>query len=266
MNPEHWNDAIRALRNARQVVVFTGAGISAESGIPTFRDADGFWQRFPPEQYANWPGLFQTARVNARAVAEFAVHLIEPIARAAPNAGHLGVAALERHIPTVVVTQNVDGLHQSAGSTAVHEIHGSLLEVVDTQTGQIALRFTRDDLLQISDLLGQYAHHEISLLSLLWKFRRRFPFPWRRIHRPHVVLFGDELAEPAWTEGLHAVEQCDLLISVGTSGTVYPAALLPERAASHGAAVISIDPAPVPGCWLPGTAATLLPKMLAAAF
>src|SRR5262249_50413141 len=115
MNTDNLITATLALRKAKRVVVFTGAGISAESGIPTFRDSDGFWQRFPPERFASWSGLLQTALTNPRSVAEFVLNVIEPIAAAQPNAGHQAVAELARRVQTTVVTQNIDALHQASG-------------------------------------------------------------------------------------------------------------------------------------------------------
>jgi NAD-dependent deacetylase len=91
-----------------------------------------------------------------------------------------------------------------------------------------------------------------------------YPFDWLGRHRPNLVLFGDSLAEPAWTEACQAAKNCDVLISVGTSATVYPAAILPERAANQGATVITIDPKPNAGCWLQGNAGAILPKLLSA--
>ena len=119
MNTDNWITAVLALRKARRVVAFTGAGISAESGVPTFRDAEGFWQRFPPEKFATWKGLISTAASDPRSVAEFVLNVVEPIATAEPNPGHQALAELERQVPTTVITQNIDGLHQTAGSTTV---------------------------------------------------------------------------------------------------------------------------------------------------
>ena len=103
--------------------------MSAESGIPTFRDDGGFWQRFPVEQFACWDGIVRTAIRRPRELAEFAYEVIEPIAGAQPNAGHLAIEQLERHTKVTVITQNIDGLHQAAGNTTVHEIHGSLSQI-----------------------------------------------------------------------------------------------------------------------------------------
>jgi NAD-dependent deacetylase len=173
MNTDNWITAVLALRKAKRVVVFTGAGISAESGIPTFRDADGFWQRFPPEQFATWSGLLRTVVTHPRSVAEFVLNVVEPIAKAQPNAAHQAVFTLEQHVSTTVVTQNIDGLHQSAGSADVLEIHGSLLEVVDTSTGRVIERFERSNLAQIADTLRKYAFGQGSVLSLLRELRQQ---------------------------------------------------------------------------------------------
>jgi NAD-dependent deacetylase len=266
MNTDNWISAVLALRKAKHVVVFTGAGISAESGIPTFRDADGFWRRFPPEQFATWTGLLRTALTRPQMVAEFVLNVVEPIAKAAPNAGHRAVAGLEKHVKTSVLTQNIDGLHQAAASTDVHEIHGSLLEVFDTSTGAVIRRFERSDLAQIAETLRQYATHQISLFSFLRQLRKEYPFDWLGRHRPNLVLFGDALAEPAWTEARRVVEECDLLLSVGTSGAVYPAAMLPDWAAGGRATVVTIDPHPNGDCPLAGNAGTILPKLIGDAF
>lgn len=266
MNTDNWITAVLALRNAKRVVVFTGAGISADSGIPTFRDSDGFWQRFPPEQFASWHGLLRTALTDPRAVAEFVLNVVEPIAKAEANAGHLAVAELDRRVNTTVVTQNIDGLHQAAGSQNVLEIHGSLLEVVDVSSGKLVQQFDRGDLRLIADTLRQYAAKESSLFTFFRQMRRRYPLDWRGRHRPNLVLFGEAMAEPAWTQARRAVQNCDVLISVGTSASVYPAAMLPTDAAAAGATVISLDPQPSEGCWLQGTAADMLPKLLSDAF
>src|SRR5262245_13435638 len=121
--PRYFSNAVAALRSARRVVVFTGAGVSAESGIPTFRDAEGLWERFPPEQFASIRGLVRTALTRPARFADFLYAVLEPVALAKPSPAHLAVAELDKRVPTVVVTQNIDGLHQEAGSSTVHEIH-----------------------------------------------------------------------------------------------------------------------------------------------
>ena len=247
-------------------MVFTVAGVSAESGIPTFRDADGFWQRFPPETFATWDGLLRTALTRPRLLAEFVLNVVEPIASAEFNPAHAAIAELARHVPVTVVTQNIDGLHQAAGSGNVLEVHGSLLEVSDVSTGRIVHRFQRSELAAIADSLKQYVAGKQSFLALLAKLRRQYPLDWRGRHRPNLVLFGDALAEPAWTKACNAVDDCDVLLSVGTSGAVYPAAMLPARAGERGATVVTVDPQPASGYWLQGTAVEVLPTLVCDAF
>ncbi|MFO1096058.1 MAG: Sir2 family NAD-dependent protein deacetylase [Planctomycetaceae bacterium] len=266
MDTDHWITAVLALRNARRVLIFTGAGVSAESGIPTFRDAGGFWTRFPPEKFATWDGLLRTALTHPRLLAEFVLNVVEPVAQAQFNAAHAAISQIGRHLPTTVVTQNIDGLHQAAGSPDVLEIHGSLLEVIDVGSGEIVHRFQREELTAMATSLRRYVAGEQSLLSLLIQLRRQYPLDWRGRHRPNLVLFGDALAEPAWSRACTAVDDCDVLVSVGTSGAVYPAAMLPGRAAHHGATLISIDPQPVAGCWLQGAAGEVLPTLVLDAF
>ena len=262
MDLDNWITAVLALRKAKRVVVFTGAGISAESGIPTFRDADGFWQRFPPEHYATWNGLLTTVRTKPLSVAEFVLNVIEPVAKAEPNAGHQAIVRMEQRVKTTVITQNIDGLHQSAGSTEVLEVHGSLLEVVDTSTGELVHRFDRKDLMRIADCLHKYTSNQQSAETLLMELQQQYPWNWMGRHRPNVVLFGDGLPEAVWTRANQAVEECDVLLSVGTSGVVYPAAMLPDNAKAAGAFVVTIDPQPRSGCWLEGNAGTVLPELI----
>src|SRR5262249_13626560 len=110
------------IRSCTRLLIFTGAGISAESGIPTFRDDGGFWQQFPPEHFATWRGLLNTAAFRPRQFAEFLHAVIAPIASSRPNAAHLAIAAAENSLDIQIVTQNIDGLHQDAGSMCVYEI------------------------------------------------------------------------------------------------------------------------------------------------
>jgi NAD-dependent deacetylase len=266
MDTDNWSTAVSAPRNAKHIVVFSGAGMSAESGIPTFRDADGFWQRFPPEQFATWSGLWKTALIDPHSVADFVLNVVDPIARAEANPGHRAVAALESRTKTTVVTQNVDGLHQTSGSTDVLEVHGSLLEVIDSLTAQVVQCIDRSQLAQIAEALRKYAGRQSSVDSLLAELRKYYPLDWLGRHRPNLVLFGDAMAEPAWTQACEVVDSCDLFISVGTSGEVYPAAMLPDQAAEAGATIITIDPQPSGDCSLQGNAGIVLPKLIHDAF
>lgn len=248
------------------MLVFTGAGVSAESGIPTFRDDHGFWREFPPEYFATWSGLFSVAILKPRRLAAFLQAVINPIATARPNAAHHAIAAAEQHMPVTVVTQNIDSLHQEAGSTRVHEIHGSFLEIIGRPSGA-RLLISRRELQRIGESLKKPGAYPFVLPHLLWILRKIIGVDIRGIHYPNLVLFGDALAEPAWTNALLVAKKTDCVIEIGCSGLVWPAALLPDHARAAGARIIAINTQKADGdIWLQGTAVALVPKLFAAAF
>jgi len=258
--------AAEALRAANRVVVFTGAGVSAESGIPTFRDADGFWNEFPPESFATWPGLMKVATAEPKSLARFLHAVVAPIARAKPNAAHQAIARAEEHAKITVVTQNVDGLHQTAGSTVVHEIHGTLLETM-TESGRFLSLLSRRDLGRVAEGLDRASRGVLTLPRILLAIRPMAGVGKHGIYRPRVVLFNDSMAEPDWTRAQDAVEEADCLVQIGCSGQVYPAASLPSQARRRGATVISIDPQTAGGDFhLRGTATEVVPELFRLAF
>jgi NAD-dependent deacetylase len=221
------------------VVAFTGAGISAESGIPTFRDPGGIWDRFDPSEFGTWDGLMGLAMTRPDALASFLAELRRMFAAAAPGAAHVALARLEAGgILDAVVTQNVDGLHQAAGSHRVVELHGSFSRTVCLMCGgrdDVA----RDELLANLDraVVGLRSAFVASLASLL-------PRCWRCEGpvRPDFVAFGDAVQDFPEAEDL--VRECRVLLVVGTSGEVYPAAALPDEARSSGATVIDVSAGP----------------------
>ena len=269
---ESHSDAMRIaaerLRQSLRVVVFTGAGVSAESGIPTFRDDEGFWSRFPVEEFGTWWGIARTGLFKTAELAGFLRAFLEPIANATPNAAHQAIALLGRHVATSVITQNVDGLHQEAGSAAVDEIHGSFFRLVDG-AGKGCGTIDRNQLKGILRQLGELGQ-TMGVRQLLRALHPMLQVSAGAVVRPNVVLFGAALAEPDWTSAQNEIKRCDLLISVGTSGAVAPAAGLPERAVERGAFLIHIDPAVPPAhanaVWLQGPAGEVVPRLLRAAF
>jgi NAD-dependent deacetylase len=234
------------LHDARRVAVLTGAGISAESGIPTFRDAlTGLWARYRPEDLAT-PEAFAS---HPRLVWEWYAWRREAAQRAEPNAGHLALARLERLVPDLVlVTQNVDGLHQRAGSTRVCELHGNILRT----------RCSREDVV----VRGWADGAEVP---------PRCPACGAPL-RPDVVWFGEPLPSAALQVAWQAASACDLFLSIGTSNLVEPAASLPWLAASAGADVLVVNPSAAgqragPQIhFLLGAAGEVLPALLAAAW
>lgn len=211
------------LARARSVLVLTGAGMSAESGIPTFRDAQtGLWARFRPEDLAT-PDAF--ARDPGR-VWQWYEERREAVRQASPHAGHLALVDLEALVPELtVVTQNVDGLHQRAGSTNVWELHGNILR----SKCHLSSRPIADQWLADSPHRPPHS-----------------PYVKGGLARPDVVWFGEALPEAAIEAALKAAANCDFCFSIGTTSQVHPAASLPLYALDHGAALVEINPDETP--------------------
>jgi NAD-dependent deacetylase len=233
------------LQKARSCVVLTGAGMSAESGVPTFRDAQtGVWSKFDPMQLASREGF----EADPGFVWRWYSGRREKVAEVRPNAGHLALAGLERRFsPFAIVTQNVDGLHTRAGSTGVLELHGNLM-----RTKCFAECGVRID--KLSDVpagdppacpaCGQWL-------------------------RPDVVWFGEMLDPGVLDDAERLAASCDVMLVVGTSGMVYPAAGLPYLARRGGAKVVVVNPNPsdIDDCadvLVPDTAAQALPRLFEA--
>jgi NAD-dependent deacetylase len=149
----------------------------------------------------------------------------------------------------------------------VLEIHGTLFEIVDVRTGRLRRRISREDLRQIVFRVRSAMGAPLAAVQLMAALQPLFGVDLQGGHRPRLVLFGDAMAEPAWTESREAVQSCDVLLSVGTSGAVFPAALLPIDAQQAGATVITIDPSQSGlGLHLRGAAGDLLPGLVDDAF
>ncbi|QBJ97857.1 NAD-dependent deacylase [Rhodococcus sp. ABRD24] len=210
-------------RAARRVVVFSGAGMSAESGVPTFRDAQtGLWERFDPTELAT-PEAWDRDSALVWAWYQWRTGLVR---RVAPHAGHRAVAEWADRTRMTVVTQNVDDLHERAGSPThtVAHLHGSLFAPRCRDCGA---PFPSDGGVDVEPT-GPLSPPECSSC--------------RGQVRPGVVWFGESLPDDAWTRATAAAEDCDLMVVVGTSAMVYPAAGLPLRAARTGAAIVEINP------------------------
>lgn len=234
---------VAELRSARALTVLTGAGISAESGLSTFRDAkSGLWSRFRPEELAT-PEAF---RRDPALVWRWYSWRRAQVEHALPNAGHVALARMESRFERfALITQNVDGLHSAAGSREVIELHGSLRRFKCFAHGHpAALPADLGDGPPACALCG----------SLL---------------RPDVVWFGEKLNEDALARAETATRCCDVFLSIGTSAMVHPAARLPVEALAAGAALIEVnrDPTPLTGraAWsVRGSAGMALEAMLAA--
>jgi NAD-dependent deacetylase len=235
---------VAALRAARFVAVLTGAGVSAESGVPTFRDAQkGLWAQFDPLELAT-PAAF--AR-NPRRVWDWYAMRRDMVGRVAPNPAHAALAGLERRVPEfLLVTQNVDGLHQRAGSVRVVELHGNITRVRCSREGTLVAHWSDTD----ADAPPRCAACGAFL-------------------RPDVVWFEEMLPVDALTAAEEAANRCDVLLVAGTSAEVYPAAALPMLARRHGALVVEVNTETTPlsaqaDYALRGPAGVVLPALVAA--
>lgn len=215
---ESLDDGRKLLAQARRVAVLTGAGVSAESGLATFRATDGLWEGHrvddvaTPEGFARNPGLvwefYEQRRIQAAA--------------AEPNPGHLALAQAEhRYESFALITQNVDGLHARAGSSAPLEVHGSLWTIRCDRCGSSRRDFSvpQPTIPPICQGCG-------------------------RLERPAVVWFGESLPETVWESAVAAIERCEVLLVAGTSAQVFPVAGLIPHARRHGAQVVEVNPDP----------------------
>ncbi|EIJ44243.1 NAD-dependent protein deacetylase, SIR2 family [Beggiatoa alba B18LD] len=234
-------ELIQMLRNSQEIAVLTGAGISAESGVPTFREAQtGLWAQYNPEELAT-PQAFQR---NPALVWEWYAWRRELVAKAQPNQGHLALVKMGMYQKNLtIVTQNVDGLHQRAGSQNVIELHGNIQRFKCATEHRILTEWGEQT------AIPPHCPHCHGLI------------------RPDVVWFNENLPEQALTQALQLINRCDMLLSIGTSALVQPAASLPLVALRAGATVVEINPDTTPltahaQFVLQGKAGEILPQLL----
>ena len=239
--------ARQCLQHAAHIAVLSGAGISAESGVPTFRDAQtGLWARFRPEELATEDAF----RRHPQRVWDWYAERRASLAEVQPNAGHRALAEFQHRHPgrLTVITQNVDGLHQRAGSQGVLALHGSLAE---------------------DRWLDPCALHRQGACDVARAEPGRPPRcpQCGNPVRPAVIWFGEMLPEDALRQAEQAASRCDVMLVVGTAGAVYPAAGLAHQARAVGAQVIIVNPHPseldeLAHLRLAGSAAQVLPRLL----
>lgn len=208
------------LLSSKKTVALTGAGISVESGIAPFRGPGGLWEKLDPMEYAHISALHDNPeKVWKNLIAE----MTGVLKRAEPNAGHLGLARLEvMDLLHTVITQNIDGLHQKAGNTDVIEFHGNFawLSCMECGTSQDATELELDEIPPRCKCGG--------------------------IYRPDCVFFGEMIPPEALNRSQKESEECDVMLVVGTSATVQPAAYMPVVARRNGAKVIEVNPESTP--------------------
>jgi NAD-dependent deacetylase len=220
MDHEIIRRAAKDILNSKKTIAFTGAGISVESGIPDFRGAQGLWQKYDPEEYAH----IHTFYSDPDRVWLMLKDMFSLIMAAKPNPAHIGLAELERMgYLSSVITQNVDGLHQAAGSRRVIEFHGShrTLSCLKCSTTIDGTSLKMEDL-----------PPRCSRCSSLLK--------------PDVVFFGEPIPWEAQVSSLQESQSCSAVLVIGTSAVVYPAASIPITAKERGATVIEINMEPTP--------------------
>ena len=197
----------------KHVVVLSGAGMSAESGISTFRDSGGLWEQYPIEEVATPEGFAR----NPQLVLDFYNARRKNALDAKPNEGHIGLAEMEKDYKVSIVTQNVDDLHERAGSTDVIHLHGELMKVRSTSNPSLIYTLTPEN---IEIHMGDIAEDDSQL-------------------RPHIVWFGE--AVPMIETAINIVQEADILVVIGTSLNVYPAAGLLNYV-KRGTPIYLIDP------------------------
>ena len=220
------NIAYKYIQKALRPVFFTGAGMSAESGVPTFRDAQtGLWECFPAEQLAT-ESAFRANPARVWGWYEWRRHLVQ---NTSPHAGHSAIASYAARYPdTTLITQNVDDLHERAGHQQTIHLHGSLFALRCIDCGHPAT-------LAVNPAQSAEGYMDPPLCTVC-----------HGMIRPGVVWFGEALPDIAWQQACRAIEQCDLFICIGTSGIVQPAASLPMMAAERQIATIQINPSVTP--------------------
>ena len=202
-----------ALKGAKKIVFVTGAGISQESGIPTFRGKDGLWRKYDAMQLATIDAFYE----NPKLVWEWYNERRNNIFKSQPNSGHKAIAELENYTDVIVLTQNIDGLHQKAGSSKVLELHGSIIRIKCSVCNFNAESFS-----------------EFSNLPPLCECGN--------ILRPDVVWFGEGLPQKVWQEAIIHANTCDMMFIVGTSLVVSPANTLPMYAKNNDSILVEINP------------------------
>ncbi len=238
--------AAETIISSRYTIAFTGAGVSAESGIPTFRDKGGLWEKYPVELFGTPQGIFYILTTNPTWLSDFILSSIEVLGKARPNLGHIALGDLEKlGFLKCVITQNIDNLHQEGGNTRVIEVHGSITRMRCIICGE-KRKISKEEAISIAKSFAEKIKYvdfkgEITLEYVKELLGDALPTcGCGGILRPDVVLF---------TEAVHNIDiamdearKADCCIVAGTSGVVYPAAYIPQIVKSKNGKIIEINP------------------------
>lgn len=232
-------DISQIILRAKKVVVFTGAGISAESGIPTFRGQGGIWEKYSPAIYGNLPGLALTFLLRPKKLLSFVTEVYETFSHAQPNSAHRALGRLEqRGRLSSVITQNIDDLQERGGCRNVIKLHGDLYRLRCLKChAQRPLDPTNFGL-----FLQELSSTQPGRIGMIRRIREAIPRcldcgGWMR---PDIVFFGEDLPQDEWLHAQSEAQSCELMMVIGTSGLVQPAASIPYLAKGGGATIVEI--------------------------
>ncbi|NHJ13134.1 MAG: NAD-dependent deacylase [Candidatus Thorarchaeota archaeon] len=207
------------ISKSSRIAVLTGAGISVDSGIPDFRSEGGLWERYDPHEYAT----FESFQRDPSKFWEMGQELAEVLLKAEPNKAHIALAELEKRGKLLgVITQNIDNLHQRAGNTNVVELHGSYLKAYCLEC-----KF---------EYVGEAIHQRVANGEIPPRCKK-----CNGILKSEAVLFGEPMPEQAMQAAIDMCKNADLMLVIGTSLTIYPAAFLPQLAKNSGAKVVLVN-------------------------
>ena len=233
--------AIKGILKKGGIVCLTGAGISHDSGIPIFRGKGGLWETYDPETYANFGGLVSIFRKDPEKLVGFISDFYNVLLRSKPNGGHFSLSYLEKiGLVKAVITQNIDDLHQQAGTRSVVELHGNAFRI-RCQGCQATLKLEKNRIKEMVSLFEAVKKSRIEILKILSRYYPRCAVCKERF-RIDIVLFGEQLREKDLDLSRELLNDCRALLVVGSSLSVYPAASLPGYAKAQGAKIIEINP------------------------
>jgi len=233
-----FDTVVQKLKGSKKIVFVTGAGISQESGIPTFRGKDGYWRKYDPMKLASIDAFYDDPKL----VWEWYEDRRKNILSVKPNEGHFAISQMEEFKDVVILTQNIDGLHQRSGSTNVLELHGSIIRIKCT----------------VCDFIDNITENFESLPPKC---------KCGSMLRPDVVWFGEPLPQNIWQSAIKEASVCDVMVIVGTSLVVSPANTLHVYAKQNGAILIEVNPEKTVmsndmDLSIQATSAEVLPKIL----
>lgn len=261
MNTDFIRKAAKEIVKRKHVVAFTGAGISQESGIATFRDPGGLWDKFSPMEFGTTQGIIELATHNPQKLIDFINDSINSLSDASPNPAHFATAEMERlGLLDYVITQNVDNLHQLAGSNNVIELHGNIYRFRCTRCNE-TMKFAKKDFIDfLKNAVTALNSHSLECI-----INAMPPCKCGGKARLDVVLFGEPVQ--MIPESYMKIEQAKVVLIIGTSGTVYPASEIPRYGKKAGAVIIDVNPretfyADIDNYFIKGMAGVVMPQLM----